>query len=518
MPSTVNTGFVLDMQRKLYRWSQSDKDKVFSDLFNLVCDRRTLDHAWRRLAQNAGSNTPGTDGLTRRKIQERAGGAAGFLEEIRKELREGTYRPEPVRQRLIPKPNRPGQFRPLGIPTLKDRLVQMALKLILEPIYEADFYPTSYGFRRGRNTHDALAALVKQFHPNNHGPSLVTFVIEGDIKGCFDAIDPHRLMKAVRRRIGDRKVLRLINAFLKAGVLIEGEVRHPTTGTPQGGVLSPLLANIYLTLLDARYGRWTPRPDEPPTNAVSRRRRDRLEGKPTFYMVRYADDFVLLATGSQADVEAERDALARFLTEELCLELSQEKTLITRPEDGFQFLGYRVLRVCSARTGQACGNLRIPREKLIALRREIKRRTARPTLVMAFKELIWTLNPVITGWRSYYQYATGAYREFKSLDNWLWRRIMRWLKKKHRGIGSIELRQRFSAGRTAPLRGRWIDGRAMLKQFSDGGTRRYLNRGIRIPNGWNTEPGEWFLSGAPDFWAGYRAMATIGTTRGDSRA
>jgi len=139
MPNTVNTGFALDMQRKLYRWSLSDKSKIFSDLFNLVCDRRTLMHAWRRLSNNAGSNTPGTDGLTRRKVQERTGGEVGFLEEIHMELKGGTYRPEPVRQRLIPKLNRPGQFRPLGIPTLKDRLVQMALKYILEPIFEADF-------------------------------------------------------------------------------------------------------------------------------------------------------------------------------------------------------------------------------------------------------------------------------------------------------------------------------------------------------------------------------------------
>jgi RNA-directed DNA polymerase len=518
MPSTVNTGFVLDMQRKLYRWSLSDKDKVFSDLFNLMCDQRTLALAWQRLSKNAGSNTPGTDGLTRRKIQERAGGVAAFLDEIRKELKEGSYRPEPVRQRLIPKPNRPGQFRPLGIPTLKDRLVQMVLKFILEPIFEADFYPNSYGFRRGRNTHDALATLVKQLHPNNHGPSLVSFVIEGDIKGCFDAIDPHRLMDAVRRRIGDRKVLRLVRSFLKAGVLIEGAIRHPATGTPQGGVLSPLLANVYLTSLDARYGRWTPRPDEPPTNAVSRRRNDRRRGKPTFYVVRYADDFVLLASGTLTDAETERDALAQFLKQELRLELSQEKTLITRPEDGFQFLGYRVVRSRSTRTGQPVGNLRIPREKLIDVRREIKRRTARPTLMRSLKELIWTLNPLIAGWRSYYQYASGACREFNSLDDWLWRRIMRWLKKKHRTVGSFELRQRFSAGKTAPLRGRWLDGRALLRQFSEGGTRRYRNRGIRIPNGWNAEPGEWFLNGAPDFWAGYRAMATMGVTRSESCA
>ena len=162
MSGSVNTGFVLDMQRKLYRWSYADADKVFADLFNLVCGRKTLDAAWQRLARNRGSQTPGTDGVTRSKVERRPGGATRFLEDIREELRRGIYRPEPVRQRLIPKPGKPGRYRPLGIPTLKDRLVQMALKLVLEPIFEADFAPTSYGFRRGRSTHDALARIQKR--------------------------------------------------------------------------------------------------------------------------------------------------------------------------------------------------------------------------------------------------------------------------------------------------------------------------------------------------------------------
>ncbi len=145
-PDAVNTVFVLDMQRKLHRWSVADANKVFADLFNIVCDRRTLSESWRRLSRNKGSRTPGTDGVTRKTVEERPGGAMQFIEDIRNELRGGTYRPEPVRQRLIPKPGKPGKVRPLGIPTLKDRLVQMALKLALEPIFEADFYPTSYGF------------------------------------------------------------------------------------------------------------------------------------------------------------------------------------------------------------------------------------------------------------------------------------------------------------------------------------------------------------------------------------
>ena len=242
MSDTVNTEFILDMQRKLYRWSAADPEKGFADLFNIVCDRRTLLHAWERLARNKGSNTPGTDRVTRKAVEERPDGVAGFLENIRQDLRHGTYQPQPVRQRLIPKPGKPGKFRPLGIPTLRDRLVQMALKLVLEPIFEADFYPISYGFRPGRSTHDALARVRHKLNPTSAGPSRTRFVIEGDIKGCFDAIDHHVLMDRVRRRIQDRKVLRLILAFLKADIMIEGTLRHPVTGTPQGGIISPLRA------------------------------------------------------------------------------------------------------------------------------------------------------------------------------------------------------------------------------------------------------------------------------------
>lgn len=234
MSDAVNTGFILDMQRKLYRWSTANPTEAFADLFNIVCDRRTLAHAWKRLTRNAGSSTPGTDDVTRELIQKRSNGAAEFLEEIRQDLRQGTYQPQPVRQRLIPKPGKPGKFRPLGIPTLKDRLVQIALKMVLEPIFEADFYPISYGFRPGRSTHDALARIQQRLHPSSTGPSWTRYAIEGDIKGCFDAIDHHVLMARVRRRIKDRKVLRLVLAFLKADIMIEGNLRHSVTGTRKG--------------------------------------------------------------------------------------------------------------------------------------------------------------------------------------------------------------------------------------------------------------------------------------------
>jgi group II intron reverse transcriptase/maturase len=509
MSDTVNTGFVLDMQRKLYRWSAADSDKRFADLFNLVCDRRTIAAAWQKLSQNQGSQTPGTDGMTRRKIEGRPGGAAELLEEIREELRNGTYKPQPVRQRLIPKPGKPGKFRPLGIPTLKDRLVQMTLKLVLEPIFEADFYPTSYGFRRGRSTHDALARIQRRLHPGNgSGPSRTRYAIEGDIKGCFDAIDHHVLMERVRRRITDVKVLRLILAFLKADIMIEGALRHPVTGTPQGGIISPLLSNIYLTVIDERYGRWSPRPREAFEKATSRRKVDRRAGRPTFFVVRYADDFVVLVEGTLEQAEAERQALAEFLKQELRMELSMEKTKITDVREGFGFLGYRVAQEPARHSGNRVGKLYIPKSKLRELRHKIKIEVRATSTGKPLAELIGSLNPIIAGWRNYYRYAGRAWREFAKLDWWMEQRIACWVRKKHRGAKWEALRRRYNGPRPGKRR-RWSDGTKQLRFFSDGGTSRFADRGTRIPNGWNADPEQWFLPGAKSFWEATNTLAKL---------
>lgn len=513
MPGAVNTSFVLDMQRKLYRWTTAEPDKVFADLFNLVCDRRTLNDAWQRLARNRGSQTPGTDGVTRRKVEERPGGAAGFLEDIRQGLCCGTYRPQPVRQRLIPKPGKPGKFRPLGIPTLKDRLVQMALKLILEPIFEADFYPTSYGFRKGRSTHDALAKIQRALHPTTGGTSVYHHVIEGDINGCFDAIDHHVLMERVRRRVSDRKVLRLILAFLKAGVMIEGTVRHPVTGSPQGGIISPMLSNIYLTAIDERYGRWSLRPRERPQNAADRRFYDRRKGRPIFFMVRYADDFVVLVAGTREQAEAEKRALASFLKEELRMDLSMEKTRITDVREGFDFLGYRVAQTKALRPnknghGRWVGNLFIPKGKLNDLRYKIKVLVKGTPTGYTLASLIDRLNPILTGWRNYYRYATWACRDFNKLDQWIWWRVGRWLRKKHRKAWWRKLRHRFTRNVRGERR-RWADGRTRLRFLWEGGTLHFPHRGIRIPNGWNADPDEQFRPGADQFWKAFNTLSSI---------
>ncbi|MHB1463475.1 MAG: group II intron reverse transcriptase/maturase, partial [Armatimonadota bacterium] len=463
MSISVNTGVILDMQRKLYCWSRNDRSKVFSDLFNLVCDTRTLAFAWDRLRRNAGSRTPGIDGVTSRKIERRPDGVAEFLIGIREELRQGTYTPQPVRQRLIPKPGKPGKFRPLGIPTLKDRLVQMALKIVLEPIFEADFYPTSYGFRRGRSTHDALAMIQQQLLPNRYGSAKAEYIIEGDIKGCFDNIDHHILMEGVRKRIKDKKVLRLILAFLKAGIMAEGSVRHPIAGTPQGGIISPLLANIHLSRLDERYRRWIPSPDEVSSHKPHNRRGyDRRHGRPTFFIVRYADDFVILVSGTREEAEAEKAALTTYLRDELKMELSQEKTLITRAEDGITFLGYRVVKEKSKQTGRMVGKLFIPKDKLQMLRTKLKQETCNSQIGKPMDGILKTLNPIITGWRNYYQYATGAAGEFSKLDWWLWCRVRLWAKKKHRKATSHRIRRLYSRQLT-PTRTTWGGEKLVLR-------------------------------------------------------
>jgi len=481
----VNTGVILDMQRKLYRWSWSDRNKVFSDLFNLVCDRRTLELAWKYLCQNQGSRTPGVDGVTRHKIEERQGGTTEFLERVREDLRTGRYEPQPVRQRLIPKPGKSGQFRPLGIPTLRDRLVQMALKIILEPIFEADFFPNSYGFRRGRSTLDALTRIWRHMTPNQKGRCHVAAVIEGDIKACFDNVDHHRLMDRVRNRIGDPKVLRLISAFLRAGIMAEGQVRHPVAGTPQGGIISPLLANIYLTAIDERYGRWTGRPGEPMTRANNARGNDRRNGKPTFYAVRYADDFVILVNGTLDDAEREREALASFLREELHMELSMEKTLVTDPRKGFQFLGYRVVVESSKRTGLPVGKLRIPKPKLQMLRDRLRSMTTMSTIGQDLDALLKKLNPIITGWRNYYRYATGATKDFAQLDWWLWHRLRRWFVRKYPKATAHDIRRQY-ARRDSQTSWAWGTDQGILRRFSEGGQARYICR-AKISNGWNDE-------------------------------
>lgn len=220
--------WVSEMQAKLHRWAAADPGRRFDDVFNFVHDPATLVVAFARVAGNRGANTPGVDGLTAAGVEQRLG-VPGFLDDLRISLKEGPFRPLPVRERRIPKPGGSGKLRKLGIPTIADRVVQAALKLVLEPIFEADFLPVSYGFRPKRRAQDAIAEI------HMFGSRGYQWVLDADIEACFDSIDHTALMDRVRHRIKDKRALALVKAFLKAGVMTEtGDREDSDTGTPQG--------------------------------------------------------------------------------------------------------------------------------------------------------------------------------------------------------------------------------------------------------------------------------------------
>ena len=308
------------MQTKLHCWAVGDPGRRFDDLYNLVCDPAFLVVAWQRVAGNKGSRTPGVDRATVAWIASRIG-VEEFLSDVREQLRARTFCPVEVRQVEIPKAS--GKVRRLGIPTVTDRVVQAALKLVLEPIFEADFAPCSYGFRPNRRAQDAIAEIhhftTKSYH----------WVLEADIEACFDNIDHVALLDRVRARIGDKRVTRLVKSFLKAGVMTTTGSREAThTGTPQGGILSPLLANIALSTLDEHFiTAW----EQQMGTEVQRQRRKR-QGRPNYRLVRYADDFVVLVTGQREHAEQLRTEVASVLAPR-GLRLSPEKTRVVHIDE-----------------------------------------------------------------------------------------------------------------------------------------------------------------------------------------
>jgi RNA-directed DNA polymerase len=269
------------MQAKLHRWAAADRGRRFDDLFNFVHDPATLTVAFARVAGNQGANTPGVDGVTAAYVEEVVG-VPGFLDDLRAQLKSGTFQPLPVRERKIPKPGGSGKVRKLGIPVIADRVVQAALKLVLEPIFEAGFEPCSYGFRPKRRAQDAIAEI------HFYATKGYRWVLDADIEAAFDNLAHPAVMDRVRARVKDKRVLALVKAFLKAGVLTElGEHRDTLTGTPQGGILSPLIFNIALGALDEHLtGPWR---TGGAMSTQSRRAARRRKGLPNWKAVRYAD-------------------------------------------------------------------------------------------------------------------------------------------------------------------------------------------------------------------------------------
>lgn len=395
--SELDESWLRSETRKLYARSMEHPDYVFRKLWGLIVDPRNLRVAYDRVASNRGRRTAGVDRVTVAQVALR--GVSGFLDELRVELRGNTYRPMPVRRLLIPKQGFPGKFRPLGVPTVKDRVVQSAMKNILEPIFEADFYPCSHGFRPGKSAHGAIEQLRKHLRPKTTARRLpYQWAIEGDIKGCFDNIDHHALMNRLRRRIGDTKVSRLVLAFLQAGVLAEKQFSRTHAGTPQGGILSPLLANIALGELDERYERhvWPRRTPSLITSAKEIERRaarrrgyDRWARRPVLVPVRYADDFIILVgyppgpeqyEKARRHAHEEKAAIAVHLKERLGLELSEAKTLVTPVTERMRFLGHHLVVRPHPGDGRTVVSNLVPKECSHRFREAIKVLFRRNTL------------------------------------------------------------------------------------------------------------------------------------------
>ena len=453
---------VLHFQCKLHEWASDDAERRFCDLWNLVCDPATLVVAWSRVSRNRGSRTAGVDAATRRHVEAR--GVDLFLRELREELRAGTFRPLPVRERLIPK--RDGKtFRRLGIPALRDRVAQMALKLVMEPIFESDFYPSSYAYRPGRRAQDAIAEI------HHFTTRTYEWIVETDIEACFDQL-PHLLIgEEVRRRIADKRVLWLVRSFLKAGVMTEtGSLQRTITGTPQGGIASPLLANIALSALDRQYqADW-----QEMSRYDGRRQFLQRTGRPTYRLCRYADDMVLLVHGTKQQAQALLDQLAER-AKALGLKLKAEKTRLTHIDEGFVFLGQRIIR----RPDQPKRYVYtfVSNEALASVRRKVKALTGRSTINMELSELLAALNRVLRGWANYFRYA-AAKHTLAYLGYYAWWRVGRWLRKKHPRLTWKQLNRRYTRDGSFHEKGISLLNPASISVI------RYRYRGSKIPTPW----------------------------------
>jgi RNA-directed DNA polymerase len=454
---------VLKIQTKLHQWAADDTGRRFVDLFNLVADPAFLMVAWARVRGNKGARSAGVDGMPPTALTpvERA-----FLDRLRQQVKSGEFTPLPVRERLIPKRN--GKLRALGIPTAADRVVQASLKLVLEPIFEADFQPCSYGFRPKRRAQDAIAEI------HMLGSNRYEWVLDADITACFDEISHPVLMSRLRKRVGDKRVLGLVKAFLKAGVLSEkGLTRETKTGTPQGGILSPLLANIALSVLDDYFaGIW----QAEMATRVDRARR-RRHGQATYRIVRYADDFVVMVHGTRQHAEAVRGNILPVLAS-VGLRLSEEKTTIAHIDEGFEFLGFRIQRQAKRGSHKRFVYTWVSKRALSSIKAKVKTITRQGTN-NPLKDLLRQLNPVLRGWTNYFRHAV-AKQTFSYLQEYTWRRLIGWLRRKYYRSNWKQLRRR--------LGGWWPneEGTALFDTRTVAVTR-YRYRGTAIPTPWTTQ-------------------------------
>src|SRR5215207_9632282 len=455
---------VLEIQTKLHRWAGDDPHRRFVDLFNLVADPAFLLVAWDRVQGNKGAKTAGVDGLTASSVALLMG-VEGFLDRLRASLKDRSFRPLPVRERMIPKAG--GKLRRLGIATITDRVVQASLQLVLEPIFAADFLPCSYGFRPNRRAHDAVAE-VRLLASHSY-----EWIVEGDIKACFDEISHPALMDRVRARVGDKRVLALVKAFLKAGILGEDRVlRDNNAGTPQGSILSPLLSNVALSVLDEHIAR---APGGPAASPYQRAKR-RAHGLPNYRLARYADDWCLMIAGTRADAEALREETAEILST-IGLRLSPEKTWITHIDEGLDFLGWHIQRHRKKGTNRHYV-YSYPSKKALPAVKDKVRALCRQDVNLPLAVLLHRLNRMLRGWTAYFRFGV-SHATFQYLRAFTWRQVIGWLRRKHRRSNWKDLRRRHCRRRWWPA-----DGEVMLFDPAKVRTIRYRYRGAAIPSPW----------------------------------
>ena len=390
-----------ELQRTLYRAAKADSRRRFHTLHDKVHRRDVLERAWGMVRANHGA--AGIDRITIEQVEDY--GVSRVLDQLEADLKNGSYKAQPARRVFIPKPGGE-ERRPLSIPTVSDRIVQAAAKIVIEPIFEADFMPCSFGFRPKKAAHDALQVLVDETWRG------ARWVLETDIASCFEEIPHQRLMAAVEERIVDRKLLRLLRAMLRAGVMQEGSVRRSETGTPQGGVISPLLANVHLHRLDRRW---------------------RAEGCGK--MVRYADDLVVLCH-TEHDARRALEAL-RVILADLGLRLKQAKTRIVHLEEGgpgFDFLGFhhRWVRGRTARSRHLCFLARWPSAQAMQHARDrIRELTHRRRLLVENEVVVQNLNRFLRGWTGYFRYGNSA-RHLVKIRNYALGRLTLFVAHRHK--------------------------------------------------------------------------------------
>jgi RNA-directed DNA polymerase len=474
-PDPYSAGIaVRSMQTKLHLWAARDAGRRFGDLFNLVYDPAFLVVAWERVSTNKGASTPGIDKATAAGVEAR-GGVIGLLGCIREELKSGSFRPVEVRRVLIPKSN--GKLRKLGIPTLADRVVQASLKLVLEPIFEADFKPCSYGFRPNRRAQDAISEI----HHLASRPRNYQWVLEADIKACFDEISHMALMDRVRVRVKDKRVCALVKAFLKAGVLTElGDREETHTGTPQGGIISPLMANIALSALDDHFDQqW--RQQMPTEYQRAKRRRN---GMANYKIIRYADDFVIMVSGDRHHAEELREEVAAVLAP-LGLRLSPEKTAVVHIDEGFDFLGFHIRRQRKRGTQKWYVYTRPSRKAIQSIKDKVSEKTYRSTRHQDLDELLRSINMSLAGWANHFRHGVSK-AIFSAVDHHAWNRLMRWIRAKYAGKSGLsmkQMRRRFcDAGWRFACNGVVFTGASSVK------VTRYRYRGGNIPTPWTPGP------------------------------